>query len=225
MSSATRWPRSATACACCSLSGDGDATSVRAMLERQVENLVRLVDDLLDVSRMTQKKIRIVREPVDVAPSLKHAAETCRPQLTERKIHLHLSTPREPLWVTGDAVRLEQVFVNLISNAVKFTPTEGTVRLAAERDGDSAVLRVRDNGIGIDRDALPRVFDMFMQVDHSLARTQGGLGVGLTLVRMLVQLHGGVVEAYSEGLGAGTEFIIRLPIAADAAGPSAPGGV
>ncbi|HEX3316362.1 MAG TPA: response regulator [Gemmataceae bacterium] len=196
-----------------------DTSSIRAMIERQVDNLVRLVDDLLDVSRMTQKKIRIMREPVDVSVVLKHAAEACRQQLADRKIHLQTVVPREPLWVSGDAVRLEQVFVNLLSNAVKFTPTEGTVRLAAERDGDSAVLKVRDNGIGIDRDALPRVFDMFMQVDHSLARTQGGLGVGLTLVRMLVQLHGGVVEACSEGLGTGTEFVIRLPIAADAAGP------
>ena len=193
-----------------------DTSSIRAMIERQVDNLVRLVDDLLDVSRMTQKKIRIVREPVDVALVLQHAAEACRPQLTERKIHLQTVAPRERIWVSGDVVRLEQVFANLLSNAVKFTPTEGNVRLAAERDGDSAVLRVRDNGIGIDRDALPRVFDMFMQVDHSLARTQGGLGVGLTLVRMLVQLHGGVVEAYSEGLGMGTEFIVRLPLAADA---------
>jgi signal transduction histidine kinase len=203
------------------ITGDegGDTRSIRAMLERQADNLIRLVDDLLDVSRMTQKKIRIVREPIDVVQLLQRTVEACRLQFEARKIFLVSSLPKGPIWISGDAVRLEQVFANLLGNAVKFTPTEGAVRLAAEVDGDRAVLRVRDTGIGIDRDALPRVFDMFMQVDHSLARTQGGLGIGLTLVRMLVQLHDGVVEAFSEGLGTGTEFIVRLPIVPDPALP------
>jgi two-component system CheB/CheR fusion protein len=188
------------------------------MLERQVDNLVRLVDDLLDVSRFTQKKIRIMREPIDIVAVLRQAAEACRQQFLERKVRFEPALPDAPITVSGDSVRLEQVFVNLLTNAVKFTPTEGSVQLSAERDGEFAVLRVRDTGIGIDRDALPRVFDMFMQVDHSLARTQGGLGIGLALVRQLVQLHDGAVEATSEGLGTGTEFIVRLPLAADAAG-------
>ena len=201
------------------LAGDQgtDTGPIRTMLERQVDYLVRLVDDLVDVSRMTQKKVHIVREPIDLVAVLRHAAEASRQQFLERKVRFEPALPEGPITVRGDSVRLEQVFVNLLTNAVKFTPAEGSVHLSAALEGEFAVVRVRDTGIGIDREALPRVFDMFMQVDHSLARTQGGLGIGLALVRQLVQLHDGVVEASSEGLGTGTEFIVRLPLAVDLA--------
>ena len=180
------------------------------IIERQTEHLTRLVEDLLDVSRGT---IELRRERVDVATILKGAVEASN-ALMERNGHqLKVITPAQPLYVEGDLTRLTQVVTNLLDNAAKCTDPGGKVWLGGEREGDTAVIRVKDSGIGIPLDMLPRIFDMFPQAGPSLERSQGGLGVGLALVERLVKLHGGTVTASSAGAGQGSQFIIRLPVA------------
>jgi signal transduction histidine kinase/DNA-binding response OmpR family regulator len=183
----------------------------RDVIDRQVDQLVRLVDDLLDVSRITQGKIRLVIEPVAVESIVSQAVETSRPVIDARKHLLSVSLPPDPLWVRGDAVRLAQVLTNLLNNAAKYTDEGGHIWLTVRRDGDEAVLSVRDTGVGIPRAMLGRIFELFSQVDRSLDRSQGGLGIGLTLVRYLMQMHGGTVYAFSAGPGQGSEFVARLP--------------
>ena len=186
----------------------------RNMMERQVQHLVRLVDDLLDVSRVMRGKIELRRERVELATIVARAVETVQPLVDSQAHELSVRLPRESLPVDADPVRLAQVVGNLLTNAAKYTEPNGRIWLTAERDGRMAVLRVRDNGIGITPEMLPRIFELFVQVDHAATRSQGGLGIGLTLVKNLVEMHNGTVEARSEGLGKGSEFLVRLPISA-----------
>jgi signal transduction histidine kinase/DNA-binding response OmpR family regulator len=195
--------------------------TARDMIDRQVQLMVRLVDDLLDVARITRGKIQLRKEPVEMAAVAARAVETSRPLIDERRHALTVSVPDEPLWVAGDAARLAQVIANLLNNAAKYTEPGGRIELAVGRDGDCAVVRVRDTGVGLPPETLSSVFDLFTQVDRSLDRAQGGLGIGLTLVRRLVELHGGRVEAHSAGAGQGSEFIVTLPCLTDAPQPAA----
>jgi PAS domain S-box-containing protein len=185
---------------------------VRAVIERQSRHLTRLVDDLLDVSRIVRGQITLERSAVDLNDLVRHALETSRPLVRERKQELTVSVPGEPLRLEGDLTRLAQVVANLLINAAKYTPEGGHLWLEAERDGHELILRVRDNGVGIAPSLLPRVFDLFTQGARTLDRAQGGLGIGLTLVKRIVEMHGGAVEARSAGPGRGSEFIVRLPL-------------
>jgi signal transduction histidine kinase len=188
-----------------------------AIIRRQIQHLVRLVDDLLDVSRITRGKVELRREPLDLGEIVRSAVETTRPLAEAKSQSLRLDLSPEPLPLLGDATRLEQVLSNLLRNAVKFTDEGGHIEIAAGRDNPreprEAVIRVRDDGIGISSDLLPRVFDLFAQGEQALDRSGAGLGIGLTLVRSLVELHGGRVEARSDGPGQGSEFEVRLPLA------------
>jgi two-component system CheB/CheR fusion protein len=186
--------------------------------QRQTNQLTRLVDDLLDVARITQGRIRLHRRSVSVASMLERVLESTRAAIEERS-HTVTLMLREDVLVDADPTRLEQIVVNLVCNAVKYTEPGGTIEIACERSGDEAVLRVRDDGIGIAPHMLGHVFDLFTQAERTLDRAQGGLGIGLTLVRRLTELHGGRVEARSDGLGKGAEFVVYVPAAA-AAEPS-----
>ena len=190
------------------------AERIRALMERQVCHLVRLVDDLMEVSRITRGKIELRQENVEVAAIIRGAVETSQPLIDSAGLRLAVSVPTEPLILYVDPVRLTQVVSNLLNNAAKYTDRGGQIWLTAKRDGDFVSLHVRDTGIGIPMRMLPRVFELFTQVDRSASRGQGGLGIGLTLVKSLVELHGGTVEARSEGEGQGSEFAIRLPLVA-----------
>jgi signal transduction histidine kinase/CheY-like chemotaxis protein len=184
----------------------------RVMMRRQFEHLVRLVDDLLDVSRIARGKIELKKESLPLADVVERAVEAVRP-LTDGLDHqLVVELPSQPLWLRGDPVRLAQVITNLLTNAARYTDRGGEITVVVERAGDHAVVTVRDTGIGIASDVLPKVFDMFVQAEHGFSRGHGGLGLGLTLVKSLVQLHGGEVEARSDGLGEGSEFVVRLPL-------------
>jgi CheY-like chemotaxis protein len=200
------------------IAGDDAARRERActVMDRQLMQLVRLVDDLLDMSRITNGKIELHRQRVELASVIHAAMETSRPGIESSGHELTVTFPAEPIVIDGDATRLAQVFANLLNNAAKYTPRGGHISLTGERRGGVALVRVTDNGIGIPADMLSRVFEMFTQVDRSLEKTHGGLGIGLTLVRRLVGLHGGSVEARSGGPGAGSEFIVSLPVAAAA---------
>ena len=169
------------------------------VIARQVEHLVRLVDDLLDISRITGGKIQLRMEPVDVSVAVARAVETSRPLIDGRRHELIVTIPPQPIYVRADLVRLAQVLANLLNNAAKYTEEGGRIALEVTQVGDEVVFRVRDNGIGIAPEMVSSVFDLFIQVDRSLDRSQGGLGVGLTLVRQLVEMHGGSVQAHSEG--------------------------
>jgi signal transduction histidine kinase/DNA-binding response OmpR family regulator len=195
----------------------------RGVIERQVSHLVRLVDDLLDVSRITSGKIRLKREPVELAAVLAQAVEASRPEIESRRHSLEVTPPDRPLRLHGDPARLAQVFTNLLNNAAKYTEPGGRVWLTATAENGDAVVRVRDTGIGIPREMLADVFEPFLQVDRSLDRSQGGLGIGLTLVKRLVGKHGGTVEAHSEGPGKGSEFVVRLPLEARSSHPGVRG--
>jgi PAS domain S-box-containing protein len=186
----------------------------REVIERQAQHLTRLVDDLLDVSRITRGKITLSRERLDVATLLQRAVETSRPLIDERGHHLTVTLPPQPLEVEGDLTRLVQIVGNLLNNAAKYTDEGGHIRLSAAQEDGEVVIRVCDNGIGLSAELLPQVFDLFTQANRSLDRSQGGLGIGLTLVRQLAEMHGGTVEAKSDGAGQGSEFIVRLPAAA-----------
>ncbi len=188
------------------------AERARETMERQVEYMVRLVDDLLDVSRIMRGKIELRREPVELATALARAVETCQPAIDAEGHELTVCLSAEPLWLDGDLVRLGQVIGNLLHNAAKYTERGGQIWLVGERRGDHALVRVRDTGIGIAPEMLPKIFEMFMQADRRTKNAQGGMGIGLTLVRSLVEMHGGVVEAHSEGLGQGSEFVVVLPV-------------
>jgi PAS domain S-box-containing protein len=188
------------------------AARAREVLGRQVQHLVRLVDDLLDVSRVMRGRIELRKEPVELASVVARAVETAQPLIDAAGHQLAVSLPAEPLRVEGDLVRLAQVVANLLNNAAKYTERGGRVTLRVGPADGMAMLSVKDTGIGIAPELLPHVFDLFVQADQSLARSQGGLGIGLTLVRSLTELHGGSVQARSEGPGRGSEFIIRLPL-------------
>jgi CheY-like chemotaxis protein len=195
----------------------------REVVERQVQQLTRLVDDLLDVSRISRGKINLLIEPVGLAAVVARAVEISRPLIDARKHHLKSSLPGQAVWVAGDPARLAQVVSNLLNNAAKYTEEGGRIELSVEASCDQAVLRVRDTGVGIAAAILPHVFDLFTQVQGSVSRSEGGLGIGLTLVRSLVEMHGGSVLATSGGLGHGSEFIVRLPLLQEI--PAAAGAV
>lgn len=192
------------------------------VMSRQVDQLVRLVDDLLDVSRINQGKIVLQPALLDLGALLQNALDTVRPMYETLPRQLSVSLPPKPLYVTGDAVRLTQVITNLLTNGARYTLEGGQVWVSLDRVNSKARLRVRDNGIGLAADQLQPIFELFAQVDTSSARTKGGLGLGLTLVKRLVKLHGGRVEARSEGLGQGSEFLVYLPASADPAQPPTP---
>jgi CheY-like chemotaxis protein/two-component sensor histidine kinase len=183
------------------------------IIRRQVAQLSRLVEDLLDVSRISRGKIELRREDTELAAVIQSAIETSRPAIDGARHHLKVTLPEQPLYLQADPVRLAQVFSNLLNNAAKFTPNGGSIQIEAQRHGRDVEVRVRDNGIGIARHDLANGFDMFRQSDKSLERAQGGLGIGLTLVRRLVEMHSGSVKAKSEGEGMGSEFTVRLPLA------------
>jgi signal transduction histidine kinase len=194
---------------------------VQRLMERQIDHLVRLVDDLLEVSRISRGKIELLKERVDLASVIDHAVEMNGDLIEASGLELCVAPPIEPLLLEADAVRLTQVFANLLNNAAKYTDPGGRIEIAVEREARGAVVSVTDSGVGIAKDMLPRAFDLFAQVGDRHARSKGGLGIGLALVRSLVELHGGTVEAHSEGEGRGSRFIVRLPLSAgiDAGAP------
>jgi CheY-like chemotaxis protein/anti-sigma regulatory factor (Ser/Thr protein kinase) len=199
------------------LRGDGTTERERQVIERQVRHLTRLVDDLLDVSRIARGKVDLKVERLDVAEVIAKALETASPLLEERLHTLAVDVPRGRAAVAGDAARLTQVFSNLLTNAAKYTPAGGRIEVRADvRDRDVAIA-VRDTGVGIAPDMVAHVFDAFVQGPQPIDRGQGGLGLGLTIVRSLVERHGGTVTAASEGPGRGSEFVVRLPLAAGVA--------
>jgi signal transduction histidine kinase len=184
-----------------------------AMLERQLNQMVRLVDDLLDVSRITTGKLAVRKSVIELQAAVRDAIETVHPFIDSRQQTLELDVPADPIAIDADSTRLAQVFANLLHNASKYTQPGGRIKLTVETEGDTVVVRVRDTGVGLDPASIASIFEMFMQVDRSLTRVQAGLGVGLTLARRLVALHGGTLTAHSEGVGKGSEFIVRLPLA------------
>jgi signal transduction histidine kinase len=184
-----------------------------AMIRRQAGHLAHLLDDLLDVARITSGHIELERERVDLRGAVAQALETQRPWLEGRRQAVTIAVADGPVEVVGDAVRLQQVLGNLLNNASKYTPAAGAIRIGLEVDGADAVLRVKDEGAGIPFEKLDAIFGLFVQANPSLARTEGGLGIGLTLVKRIVELHGGTVRALSEGPGRGAELVVRLPLA------------
>jgi signal transduction histidine kinase len=197
-----------------SAAGDaaGDA-DVLQMMDRQMVQLVRLIDDLLDVSRVSQGKIELKRDRIQVVDVVRQAMETSRPLMEAAQHSCVLDIPPDPIWLDADLTRVSQIVGNLLNNAAKYTPEGGAIRVSVWEDGDMAVIEVADNGIGIASEMLPQVFELFAQVDNHQDRTRGGLGIGLALVRQLVTMHGGTINAASAGLGQGATFTARLPLA------------
>jgi CheY-like chemotaxis protein/anti-sigma regulatory factor (Ser/Thr protein kinase) len=179
--------------------------------ERQVERLVRIVDDLLDVSRVSRGRIDIRPEPVDVAGAIERALESARPLLAARRHTVAWQTPDPPLSVLADPLRFEQMLVNLLTNAAKYSEPDGRVEITAIADEGQVEIGVRDRGVGLEPEELEAIFELFVQIDDSLSRSEGGLGIGLPLVRQLAKLHGGTVHATSPGRGQGSVFVLRLP--------------
>jgi signal transduction histidine kinase len=193
----------------------------KATMERQVANLTRLVDDLLDVSRITRGKIALQRTVLDARQRITDAVSAAQPSASRKELRLELRLPDDPVIVHADPVRLEQMLGNLIGNAMKFTSSGGHIRVSLETTGGWALVRVRDSGVGIPVDHLDKVFELFGQAATSLDRSQGGLGIGLTVVRLIAELHGGRAEVFSEGVGHGTEAVVHLPLHAVHAGDDA----
>ena len=180
-------------------------------MDRQVGQMVRLVDDLLDLGRISRGKIQLAKERVEVASVVYQAVEICRPLGENLKHEVCVTLPPKSIYVHADPVRLVQVFSNLLNNACKYTEPGGRIWVTAQRQGSDVLVSVKDTGIGIPPEMLARIFEMFTQVDQTLERSQGGLGIGLTLVKQLVEMHEGRVEASSDGSGLGSEFVVRLP--------------
>jgi PAS domain S-box-containing protein len=201
--------------------------TARDVMERQMHQLVRLVDDLLDVSRIIRGKIDLRRDRVDLAAVVSRASETAQPAMDAHGHTLDVGLPAYPVEVEGDLVRLSQVLSNLLMNAAKYSGNANRVSVTVRSDADAALICVRDYGVGIPPELLARVFDLFVQGENTLARSQGGLGIGLTLVKRLVEMHGGTVSAHSDGPGHGSEFRVRLPLAAadPAAAPASDAGI
>ncbi|MEO7852583.1 MAG: hybrid sensor histidine kinase/response regulator, partial [Rubrivivax sp.] len=181
------------------------------IIRRQVQQMTRMLDDLLDVSRLTHGKVTLQRRPTEVTEFINRAVEATHDVVKARSQQLTLELPSGPLHVDGDVVRLAQVFFNLLQNASKYTQAGGSITVRAQRKGESVVVRVIDNGMGISADALPNVFELFAQDERAIDRSQGGLGIGLTVVRRMVELHEGTVEVFSGGRGQGSEFVVTLP--------------
>jgi PAS domain S-box-containing protein len=191
------------------------AERILPMMERQVSQLVRLIDELLDISRLNSGRIELRKERCDLAEILRHAIDTSEPHIRAAAQRLSFDPPQRPLFLEADPLRLTQVFTNLLNNASKFTDLGGEIRISAQGVGGDAAVSVLDSGVGISREMLPKVFEPFTQADGASERAKGGLGIGLTLAQRLVELHGGRIQARSEGLGSGSEFIVRLPLAPD----------
>jgi signal transduction histidine kinase/FixJ family two-component response regulator len=191
---------------------DSELCWARDVVDHQVRQMAELVDELLEISRVTTGKVRLQKEPVDVATIVAFAVETSRPLIEMLHHRLSIVLPPGPVMVEADSLRMAQVISNLLNNAAKYSKSPGQIRLAVSVEGSDAVFRVRDKGIGIPSEMLAQIFELFAQVDQSLDHSQGGLGLGLTLVRNLVEMHGGSVLAHSDGLGLGSEFVVRLPI-------------
>jgi signal transduction histidine kinase len=192
--------------------GEGLARQrAQALIERQVRRMTLLVDDLLDVSRITHGRMHLRRERVDLRVVVSNAIETLQSDINERDHHLTTAVPDGPVWLQADPMRLEQVFVNLLANASRYTDAGGKLAVWVHTRDDQAVIRIRDSGIGIAPDALPHIFDLFRQADEAVPHSKSGLGIGLALVRNLLELHGGSVTAASAGIGQGSEFTVRLP--------------
>ena len=199
--------------------GDAEATErILAMMERQLGQMVHLIDDLMDLSRISRGKINLRKERIELAKAIQQAIEASRPFIAQGEHELLIKFPPDPIHVDADLTRLAQVFSNLLNNAAKFTDRGGCIRLTMQQLGADAVVWIQDNGIGIPAPMLPHVFEMFTQVDGDLGRSQGGLGIGLSIVKRLVEMHGGSIEARSEGPGSGSEFVVRLPVALPGAG-------
>ncbi len=204
-------------------SADPTVTTATRTIQRQVTSLKRMIDDLLDVSRVAKQKLILEKRFVALIEVVMDAVQDVRDLVSERRHDLTLSLqPIAGLVVDADPVRLQQIFINLLTNAARYTQPEGIIQLTAEREGDEAVLRVRDTGVGLAPELGNKIFDLFTQADHSMTRTQGGLGIGLALVKNLVELHGGTVSVQSDGPGKGCEFIVRLPIAHEAGDAALP---
>ena len=184
----------------------------RTIMERQTKHLVRLLDDLLDVARITRGRIELRKERVELNELIDRAVEAVGPLVTARRHDFSWTAPRGTIWLDVDPARIQQVLVNLLTNACKYTPAQGEIRLIAHQEGEEVAISVKDNGVGIAPEVLPKVFDLFAQAERSLARSEGGLGIGLTMVMKLVEMHGGSAAARSGGVGKGSEFIIRLPV-------------
>lgn len=199
---------------------DSERQRPMAIIARQVAHMARLIDDLLDVSRVTTGKVVLQRRRFDLRDALQQTLAQMEPAFDQQRVRLLASLGAQPLWVDADAVRMEQVFTNLLNNAVKYTPAGGRVDVSAGVDGPQVWVRVADTGVGIEPEMLTSIFDLFSQVDRSLDRAQGGMGIGLTLVRSLLTLHGGTVTVASEGLGKGSEFTVRLPAVAAGEAPA-----
>lgn len=185
----------------------------QGVIDRQVRHMTRLLEDLLDVSRISYNKIELRRERIELMTPVQSALETSRPLIDERGHRFVISMPEDPLWLNADGVRLAQVFSNLLSNAAKYTPAGGLIEFGAVREGDELLVSVKDSGVGIPEEMISQIFDMFSRGSGSVERAEGGLGIGLSLARALVELHGGRIEVRSEGAGKGSEFIVRLPLA------------
>jgi len=192
---------------------DPDVLMAQSIIDRQSAHLSRLVEDLLDLSRISRNKVELRTERVDIATIISAALETSRPVIEQSGQQVVVSMPQEPIWVDGDVVRLSQVFTNLLNNGAKFSKRGGNINLTIEADAQSVSITVADTGIGILAEHLPHIHEPFYQLDSSLAKAQGGLGIGLTLVWQLVEMHGGTVSVHSEGVNRGSEFVVRLPLA------------
>jgi signal transduction histidine kinase len=188
------------------------AGRAREIMTRQLSNMTRMLDDLLDLARITQGKVQLTKERVDLVEIARRAALTSSPLIEARQHELTIQLSQEAIWLHADPTRLEQVVVNLLNNAAKYTEPGGKICLTVERDREEARLIVRDNGMGMNREALAQAFELFAQADRSLDHSQGGLGVGLAMVKSLVKMHGGQVRAHSDGIGRGTEVAVILPI-------------
>jgi signal transduction histidine kinase len=190
-----------------------------SVMDRQLAQLTRLVDDLLDVSRITRGKLRLRPETMDIERAVHDAIEAARPLFDERKQHFETDLSPQPLLMNGDIARVTQVIVNLLTNAAKYTPEGGRIVLSTRAEGGSGVVRVRDNGIGIAPENIEHIFDLFAQGERALDRAAGGLGIGLTLARRIVDMHGGQIAVHSAGVGQGSEFEVRLPLLEPAHSP------
>jgi len=206
-------------------SEDGEIATRRraqALIERQARRMTQLVDDLLDISRISRGRVCLQRERIDLRAVVRDAIETLEPEVSERRHHLTAALPEEPVWLQADPWRLEQIFVNLLANASKYTDAGGQLAVWVSASARHAVVGIRDSGIGIAPDALPHIFDLFSQADEAAQCSREGLGIGLALVHSLAELHGGSVTAASAGIGHGSEFIVRLPREDAAAGDRFP---
>jgi signal transduction histidine kinase/ActR/RegA family two-component response regulator len=206
-----RNPLAAITLAADELDAQGEPSHERAVIVRQTHHLKQLVDDLLDISRVTSGKIVLHKATIDIGDVAEHCVTALRPAADARQMRMELHLPDKPVHVFADAVRYEQIVNNLLSNAIKYTPPGGSIDVTVESEGGDGLLRVRDTGKGIAPEMLTRIFELFMQGDVTIDRSEGGMGIGLTLVKRLTEMHGGQVSAYSEGRGSGSEFIVRLP--------------